>query len=179
MHCKTEALGYYYCGWGSPSYNFTPQAGEGPGGAPGYASTTGDGKPGQSGTVGSNRATGGVGTAGSNSSPALPSGRSSSCFGGCTFVAHVPTLLPVFGVFAGGHITLPLRCTVRCHGTGTLMLLNAAGASRTSAHFKFHLAAHKLASLRIRLSAAARKLVAHQQATTVELTAPTQHSVRA
>ena len=57
---------------------------------------------------------------------------------------------------------MPLECTVRCKGTGTLELLTAVpGVKKVLAHFKFNLAAHATANVTVKLSKAATKLFAH------------------
>jgi hypothetical protein len=97
-----------------------------------------------------------------------PSGQSGSCFGGCKFVAHVPVVLPALGVLTTSQVTLPLECTVRCKGSGTLELLTASGgASTVLAHFKFNLGAKAITSLSVTLSRAAQKRFAHKKTVTI------------
>jgi hypothetical protein len=85
-------------------------------------------------------------------------------------VAKIPVELPAFGVLKGNHVAVPLECTVRCQGTGTLELLtNVKGATPLIARFKFHLAVNKLTSVGVKLSKSTTKLFAHEPPVIVEL----------
>jgi hypothetical protein len=121
---------------------------------------------------------GGLSGGGGPLATAAPGGLSSSCFGGCKYVAKVPVVLPALAVLKGDRVTVPLECTVRCQGTGTLELLgstqnaklvSAGLAKPVFAKFKFRLVARRLTKVSVKLSRGALADFAHAKATIVEL----------
>jgi hypothetical protein len=88
-------------------------------------------------------------------------------------------VLPALAVLKGNRVTVPLECTVSCKGTAELELLSGAQdakrlafaglAKPVFAKFKFHLAAHRLTKVSVKVSRSALADFAHAPATIVEL----------
>ena len=87
-------------------------------------------------------------------------------------------VLPALAVLKGDRVTVPLECTVRCQGTGTLELLgstqnaklvSAGLAKPVFAKFKFRLVARRRTKVSVKLSRGALADFAHAKATIVEL----------